>query len=453
MSTTDMQNAASLELAERIAQRTAKVAVIGLGAVGLPLCEALLQGGLAVTGIDSDDARVGKLNKGESYIGHIPNRRTMALARSNQFHASSSISLIKGMDVVVVCVPTPLHADRKPDLTAVLSAAHACGSHARRGQLFVLESTTYPGTTRDVFAVAIQEALSTNDDLGLGEDFFVAYSPEREDPGRSSHTTTTTPKLVGGLDSTSTMLASALYRCCIANVVEVSTAEVAESAKMLENVFRCVNIALVNEMKSSLAAMGVDVWEAIEAAATKPFGYMSFEPGPGLGGHCIPVDPYYFTWRASAVGSPAQLVEIAADINTTMPAFVVTRITEALAVAGVSISNSKILMVGLAYKPEVGDTRESPSLELIHSLSNMGAVLDYSDPYVPQIRLGGAVAKTMVSTPLSPAKVREYDAVVIATAHAVVDYSIIARHAVLIIDTRNAIHKAGLTARCRLVKA
>ncbi len=249
------------------------------------------------------------------------------------------------------------------------------------------------------------------------------------------------------------MLASALYRCCIADVVSVSTAEVAESAKMLENVFRCVNIALANEMKSSLEAMGVDVWEVIEAAATKPFGYMAFEPGPGLGGHCIPVDPYYFTWKAAAVGQPAQLVETAANINTTMPSIVVKRITEALAVAGVSISNSRILVVGLAYKPGVGDTRESPSLELIHSLGGMGAVLDYSDPYVPSLSLEEGRGETMVSTPLSPETVGEYDAVVIATAHATVDYSLIARHAVLIIDTRNAIHKAGLTPRGRIVKA
>ena len=440
-------------LLERIATGHAMVAVVGLGYVGLPLAHALLEGGLPVTGFDVDPAKIRALERGESYLRHFPIEHFERLASSDRFEASADFDRLSEADVVVVCVPTPLGSHREPDLSYVLDTATAIGRRARPGQLVVLESTTYPRTTRDEFLPALLAAYQGATVLEIGTNYFVAYSPEREDPGRTDHGTQTIPKLVGGLDPASTQVAAALYRRGVAQVVEVASAEVAEAAKLLENVFRSVNIALVNELKEVLHAMDIDVWDVVDAAATKPFGFMPFYPGPGLGGHCIPIDPFYLTWKAREVSHTTRFIELAGEVNTAMPAYVVGRVVEALNDESKSVRGARILVLGLAYKPGVDDTRESPSFELIEQLRARGAEVAYHDPYVTKSPRKRDYDLRMESEPLTARSLSTADAVLIATNHDAVDYGLVARHATLIVDTRNAMKAVASQVRGRWVKA
>lgn len=440
-------------LTHSIEAKTATIGVIGLGYVGLPLCDALHAGGLRVRGFDTDPHKIEALRDGRCYLEHFGEDRTARLSSSERFDASSDFSQLAEMDVVLVCVPTPIGKHREPDLRFVQDAARRCGRSLRRGQLFVLESTTYPGTTRNEFLQAILEGYGGREPLVPGEDFFVAYSPEREDPGRQSHSTRTIPKLVGGLDERSMRLACAVYRHAVAEVVEVSSAEVAESAKILENVFRAVNIALVNEMKVILGAMDIDVWEVVRAASTKPFGFMPFYPGPGLGGHCIPIDPFYLSWKAKEVGHPTRFIELAGEINTSMPHYVVDRAVHALNQEGRAARGSRVLVVGLTYKPDVDDTRESPSFEIIELLRALGAEVDYHDDHVPLARATRRHDLGMKSVALTAESVAQYDLVLIATDHANIDYALLARCARRILDTRDAFARRGIVASGPLDKA
>lgn len=429
----------AIELLDRIRNNISMVGVIGLGYVGLPLAHSLHQGGLPVLGFDVDASKIDALAAGRNYLQHLGNEMTKTLSSSSRFDATSDFSRLGECDVILVCVPTPLGKHNEPDLSYVINSALAIGKTLRKGQLIVLESTTYPRTTRDEFLPAmLQAAGESGNTLRCGVDFFVAFSPEREDPGRKDHSTSTIPKLVGGLDDTSTELATAMYAKGITDVVPVSSAEVAESAKLLENIFRAVNIAMVNEMKTILTEMGIDVWEVIRAASTKPFGFMPFYPGPGLGGHCIPIDPFYLTWKAKEVGRPTRFIELAGEVNTAMPAYVIDRLTLAMNAQRKSVAGSRVLVIGLAYKPDVDDTRESPSYELIEKLRELDAHVDYHDPLVP---ISFPVRKHdlgMKSIDLTESNVSSYDVVLISTAHSCIDYGTIARSAKMVVDTRDA---------------
>lgn len=438
-------------LEQRIADGTCVLGVIGLGYVGLPLICAMHAGGLRTIGFDIDPVKIESIADGRSYLHHIPDAAVEPLSRSDRYRGTTEYRELSECDVMVVCVPTPLAEDRRPDLSFVTSTARSIGQHLRAGTLVVLESTTYPGTTRREFAGAIADACDSG--LELGRDYLVAYSPEREDPGNTAHTTTSIPKLVGGLDARATSAASAVYRRAVREVVEVSSAEVAEAAKILENVYRSVNIALVNEMKVVLDAMNIDVWEVIRAAATKPFGFQAFYPGPGLGGHCIPIDPYYLSWRASEVGQPTRFIELAGEVNHAMPAYVVERTRRAIDRAGPKSSPAKVLVLGLAYKPNIGDVRESPSFEIITRLRDQGLDVSYSDPYVARTWKMRKYDLQMQSVPLSPSVIASFDAVVISTDHDAFDYEMIAANARLVVDTRDAMRRYADQLGDRLVRA
>src|SRR6516162_1471849 len=376
--------ASSMSLAEellgRIEERTARVAVVGLGYVGLPLAETFAWGGYPVLGFDVDADKVAKLNRGESYIGHICPERVTELVNSGRFEATSDPRRFAEADAVIICVPTPLGEAREPDLSYIVNTATTLRPHLRPGQLVVLESTTYPGTTEDLLRPLLEEG-----GLRAGRDFFLAYSPEREDPGNRDFATRNIPKVVGGMDATSLDLAVALYTPVVDGVVPVSGIRVAEACKILENTYRAVNIALVNELKGVFQAMGIDVWEVIAAAKTKPFGFQAFYPGPGLGGHCIPIDPFYLTWAARRHGLNTRFIELAGEINTAMPQYVVERIAEALNEDGKALKGSRILVLGVAYKRDVDDPRESPAFTIMDLLIRRGAKVTYNDPYIPAL--------------------------------------------------------------------
>lgn len=426
-----------MPLHQKITDRSAIVGVIGLGYVGLPLLAAFHRAGFAVIGFDVDPKKIESLRRGENYLKHLGESLVSDMNRAGKFDVTSDLARLAEADAILICVPTPLGRHLEPDLSYVEQTADDIAKTLRPGQLIVLESTTYPGTTRDI----ILPRLAAKG-LTLGVDFFLAYSPEREDPGRKDFNTQTIPKLVGGIDAASGELAVNLYHQAIQNVIPVSSAEVAEAAKLLENVYRAVNIALVNEMKTVLSAMGIDVWEVIRAAATKPFGYQPFYPGPGLGGHCIPIDPFYLTWKAREVGLPTRFIELAGEINHAMPQYVVERVSLALNDRGKAIKGSRILVLGLAYKPDVDDVRESPSFELIEKLSELGARVDYNDPHVPathRMRKYGDLG--MKSVPLTANSLKAYDCVLVATHHRAYDWQMIADHARLIVDTRNALRE------------
>jgi len=441
-------------LLEKIDSNTALVGVIGLGYVGLPLAHTLHEGGLPILGFDIDPAKIDALEKGENYLKHLGAEMTTTLSKSRRFEATTDFSRLREADAILVCVPTPLGRHHEPDLQYVLRSATDIGHTLRAGQLVVLESTTYPGTTREDFAPAMLEAARAQGfDARLGENVFVAFSPEREDPGRKSHNTKTTPKLVGGTDDASTELAARVYEKGVEHVVRVRSAEVAEAAKILENTFRAVNIALVNELKTVLDRMGIDVWDVIDAAATKPFGFMPFYPGPGLGGHCIPIDPFYLSWKAREVGRPTRFIELAGEINTAMPEYVIERLVCALNDDGKAARGARILVMGLSYKADIDDTRESPSFELIEHLRNLGAHVDYHDPHVPRTVPVRKHDLGMRSVDLTPDAIASYDAVLISTAHSAVDYKHLAEHARLIIDTRNAMRPWLGHAKGRIVRA
>jgi len=419
-------------LRERIDRGTATVAVVGLGYVGLPLVRAIHERGFPVIGFDVDHSKIDKLKAGKSYMQHLGPELAAELSGSDRFTPTADEAALADADVVILCVPTPLGPHNDPDLSFVLSSTAMAGRHLQPGQLIVLESTTYPGTTRDEMGPLLtKEAAARGLDLEPGRDFFLAYSPEREDPGRPGVTTAAIPKLVGGTDPTSGELAERLYRRFIQHVHPVESAEVAEAAKLLENIYRAVNIAMVNELKIILDRLGIDIWKVIEAAKTKPFGFQAFYPGPGLGGHCIPI------------GHVTRFIELAGEINQQMPRLVVQRTMMALSDAGKPLRNAQILVIGLAYKPNVDDARESPAAEIIELLHEHGAVVRYNDPHIPEFPQMRRYKYDLSSTDLTPEAIKAADCVLIVTDHDKVDWNAIGEHAALIVDTRNAMTRAA----------
>ncbi len=442
------------QLEQKITDRSVVVGVVGLGYVGLPLASALHAGGARVLGFDVDPSKITAFTDGKNYLKHLGDDMFTELAQSDRFDVTTDFARLAEADAIIVCVPTPLREDRTPDLSYVTQTAGAIGKALRAGQLVVLESTTYPGTTRREFLGAIVESSpASGQALQPGEDFLVAFSPEREDPGRKSHATATIPKLVGGLDDRATNVACDLYRIGVREVIPVSSAEVAEAAKILENVYRAVNIALVNEMKVILSDMDIDVFEVVRAAATKPFGYEPFYPGPGLGGHCIPIDPYYLAHRAKEIGREARFIELAGEINHAMPAYVVDKTIEALRAQQVEPASARVLVLGLAYKPDIDDVRESPSFELIELLREHGVHADYSDPYIKATWKMRRYNLGLTSVELTPESVAGYDAVIISTNHTAFDYEMLAQHARLVVDTRDAMRIYEKQMGGRLIRA
>src|ERR1017187_2608299 len=433
-----MPQTSARALAEKIGAKSAVVGVIGLGYVGLPLALLFEESGFPVVGFDVDPEKPRALHAGTSYIRHIGPERVAAAFRRGRIRPTSDCPALAACAAVLICVPTPLGRHREPDLSYVRSTADVVARHLRKGQLVVLESTTYPGTTRE----ELLPRLSAGG-LASGRDFFLAFSPEREDPGNERYTTKNIPKVVGGIDDASRDLAAALYAGAIDRVVPVSSAEVAESAKLLENIFRSVNIALVNELKVVFDRMGIDVWEVIEAAKTKPFGFMAFYPGPGLGGHCIPLDPFYLAWKAAEYGVWARFIELAGEINTSMPRYVVDKTIAALNARGKSVKGARILVLGLSYKADIDDDRESPSYELMDLLDEVGADTAYCDPFIPLARLGRRNRREMRSAPCTREEFARYDALVVATAPTAFRDPLLYEDARLVIDTRNLIAASG----------
>jgi UDP-N-acetyl-D-glucosamine dehydrogenase len=426
-------------LLARIADRSARVGVIGLGYVGLPLALLFEESGFPVTGFDVDPAKPEALHRGESYIRHIGKERVARAFARGRIVATTDFDRLGECDAILICVPTPLGRHREPDLSYIRATGDAVARRLVRGQLVVLESTTYPGTTREELLPRFEAGGRT-----CGKDFFLAFSPEREDPGNPSFQTQNIPKVVGGIDPPSLEAAIALYGAAIARVVPVSSPEVAEAAKILENVFRAVNIALANEMKVVLDRMGINVWEVIEAARTKPFGFMPFYPGPGLGGHCIPLDPFYLTWKAAEHGVWARFIELAGEINTSMPAYVIERTASALNRHGRSLKGSRVLVLGLSYKADIDDDRESPSFEIIGRLRAAGAEVAYCDPYIPVARPGREHDIGLSSVPCTAEEFARHDVLVVATAHS--DFKVAGLYggARLVVDTRNLMAPLGL---------
>src|ERR1700720_1199572 len=422
-----------------------RVGIIGCGYVGLPLGLRFAEAGHRVTGFDTDPNKISKLNEGQSYIGHIPSAKIQQHVRAKLFSATSDFSRLTEMDAVVICVPTPLDQRREPDLSYVEQTARSIQPHLQRGQLVVLESTTYPGPTEELVLPILEQSglrcpiAHGPDAEHVPTDFFLAFSPEREDPGNKQYGLAQIPKVVGGVNPPSGRAAVSLYAQIVARVVPVSTTRAAEMAKLLENIFRCVNIALVNELKMLSLRMGIDIWEVIDAAATKPFGFMPFYPGPGLGGHCIPVDPYYLSWKAREYDFSTRFIELAGEVNTAMPYHVVDAIAAALNNHKKSLNGAKILILGVAYKKDVDDLRESPTLKIMQLLQQRGANLEYNDPYFPQLhKMRHYNYENMKSVPLNPQTLASYDGVIIATDHSSYDYSAIVDAAKLVVDTRNA---------------
>lgn len=429
------------DLVRRIENRSARIGVIGLGYVGLPLAVTVAANGFRVMGFDIDVEKIVALDAHRSYIEAVSNDTLAAVSKAGRFASTSDFSELAACDIVIICVPTPLTKHRDPDLSFVVTTSRSIASTLRIGQLVVLESTTYPGTTDDVVRPILEET-----GLKSGRDFFLGFSPEREDPGNRHFETSTIPKVVAGDGPEAQQLMSAFYGAVVKTVVPVSSNATAEAVKLTENVFRAVNIALVNELKTLYTAMGIDIWEVIEAAKTKPFGYMPFYPGPGLGGHCIPIDPFYLTWKSREFELPTRFIELAGEINSAMPRYVIGRLAEALdRGAGKALSRSAVLIIGLAYKKNVPDIRESPSLRLIELIEERGGRTDYHDPFVSEIPRTREFLDLMgkKSVPLSAEQLKRYDAVLIATDHDAVDYECIVKEAPLIVDTRNVLGKLG----------
>jgi UDP-N-acetyl-D-glucosamine dehydrogenase len=426
------------ELVRRIQARTAQVGVIGLGYVGLPLALRFSESGFPVIGFDVDPAKAEALGRGESYIRHIGAERVAGAFAGGRIVATTDFDRLGGCDAVIVCVPTPLGRHREPDLSYIRSTADEVAKRTRPGQLVVLESTTYPGTTREEL---LPRLLASG--LRCGEGFFLAFSPEREDPGNRTFQTQSIPKVVGGMDPASLEVAVALYGAAVAKVVPVSSPEVAEASKLLENIFRAVNIALANEMKLVLDRMDIDVWEVIEAAKTKPFGFMPFYPGPGLGGHCIPLDPFYLAWKAAEHGAWARFIELAGEINTSMPHYVVERTAKALNRHGRSLKGAKVLVLGLSYKADIDDDRESPSFEIIELLRGEGAEVAYCDPYIAVARRGREHDIRLASVPCTAEEFARHDALVVSTAHSDFREPSLYRRTKLVVDTRNLLAPMG----------
>jgi UDP-N-acetyl-D-glucosamine dehydrogenase len=440
------------DLMKRIVNRKAVVGIIGMGYVGLPLAQTFRAAGFPVVGFDIDLAKVKALMAGKSYIKHITAASVRQMRKGDHFMATNDFSRLRKVDAIIICVPTPLTKEREPDMSYIVGTSEAIQPNLRRGQLVVLESTTYPGTTQEVMIPILGRS-----GLVAGKDYYVAFSPEREDPGNPNFTTRQIPKVVGGLDKQSLDLAEALYGAAVDRVVPVSSCEVAEATKVTENIYRCVNIALVNELKMIYDRMGIDVWEVLEAAGTKPFGFGKkenktfFTPGPGLGGHCIPIDPFYLTWKAREFGCATRFIELAGEINTGMPDYVINRLMLALNDRGKALRGAKVCVLGLAYKPDVDDMRESPSITLIEKLKGLGAKVTYNDPYIPKAPKQREHNLGLVSVSLTPKFLGSQDAVIVSTNHSDYDYPWIVRHSRLVVDSRNACVK--VRNRSKIVKA
>ena len=424
-----------MSLENKISKKEARIGIVGLGYVGLPLVKTFLNKGFGVLGFDIDEKKVEMLNQAKSYIKHFTAEELKAFLEKKKFQATTDFGLLAKADVIIICVPTPLDSHKNPDLSYVLTTTEVISKHLRKGQLVVLESTTYPGTTEEEMLPLLEAG-----GLKAGEDFFLAYSPERENPGDKVYTTEKIPKVVGGVTPKCRRVAKILYDQIVVKTIPVSSPKVAEATKLMENIFRSVNIAMVNEMKMIFDRMGIDIWEVVEAASTKPFGFMTFLPGPGYGGHCIPVDPFYLAWKAKEVDHPTKFIELAGEINTLMPYYVVTKTIEALNKKGKSVRGARILILGIAYKKDIDDQRESPALKIISLLQNKGAKVSYNDPYVPQsYGHRDYPGLELKSVALTEKMLKKFDAVIIATAHSDYDFEWIAENSSLIVDTRNAI--------------
>ena len=424
----------SSELKKAIEDKSAKIGVVGLGYVGLPLVQAFVASGYQTIGFDVDKSKVDRLLAGETYIKHISAEQITEQIEQGKFTPTADMARLSEPDAILICVPTPLSESRDPDLSYITSTARQIAPVLRAGQLVILESTTYPGTTRDVVLPILEES-----GLKAGSDFFLAYSPEREDPGNPTHSAAKIPKVVGGVDSTSLDLAQTLYAQAVVETVPVSNCEVAEACKILENVYRSVNIAMVNELKMLFDSIGVDVWEVIDAAKSKPFGFQAFYPGPGLGGHCIPIDPFYLSWLARRHDVPARFIELAGEINSSMPQYVIHNVVRALNESQKPLNGSRVCVLGVAYKKDVDDPRESPSFRLMELLLAGGAVVSYNDPHIPQLPgMRHYQVPDLTSQPLTPEYLSSQDCVVVATDHSAYDWDFIVEHAPLIVDTRNA---------------
>ncbi len=420
------------KLKDAIQTHGAKIGIIGMGYVGLPLVIRFGRSGYRVTGFDIDKEKVASLKKGRSYIAHIPSEDLSSLIDEGRFSPTDDYELLREMDVVIICVPTPLTKTQEPDLRYVRATSRQIAQHGRKGQLIILESTTYPGTTREILLPDLSKPFGE-----VGKDFFLAYSPEREDPGNPDFSTEKIPKVVGGMTPACRELAAALYGEVIRKVVPVSSPEVAEFTKLLENIYRSINIALVNELKVLANRMGIDIWEVIQAASTKPFGFHPFYPGPGLGGHCIPIDPFYLSWKAKQYDFATRFIQLSGEINTSMPRYVVSRLMDGLNEREKSLKGSSILVLGIAYKKNVDDLRESPALDIIDNLFKRGAQVSYHDPYIPVIPKTRKYAFSLRSVPLDEATIREADAVLVLTDHDGIDYEWVATLSSLFVDTRN----------------
>ncbi len=434
-------------LKTKIQNRDAVIGVVGLGYVGLPIVIITTDAGFRTVGFDIDEKKVDSLQQGESYIHHIPSDDIKKLRDGGLFEATAEYKRLADVDAILICVPTPLNEFREPDLSAVDATADAIAGTLCEGQLIVLESTTYPGTTEERIRPRLEEK-----GLKAGVDFFLAYSPEREDPGRKDHTTRTIPKVFGGTTANCLDAGTALYQCIFETVVPVTSTQAAELTKLLENIFRSVNIALVNELKMLCDRMGIDVWEVIGAASTKPFGYQPFYPGPGLGGHCIPIDPFYLTWKAREYEFSTRFIELAGEVNSGMPRYVVGKLVETLAKRGCIVKDAKILVLGVAYKKDVDDVRESPALKVVEHMQEWGMIVSYHDPYIPVYPKGRRGDLGLSSIPLTDENVKNADAVFILTDHSCIDYQWVVDHAKVVVDTRNAA-KEVKTNRDKIVKA
>jgi len=420
----------------KISEGDFSIGVIGLGYVGLPLIREFHRVGYSVTGFDIDPGKIASLKKGMSYIKHIPSELIKKMNKTGSFSVTGDFSLLRKMDAVIICVPTPLDEHREPDLSYVLETTSTIARYMKKGQLIILESTTYPGTTDEEMRVILEKK-----GMKAGKDFFLAYSPEREDPGNPDFSTSQIPKVVGGYTRSCLRIAKALYDTIVVKTIPVSSTRVAEATKLLENIYRAVNIALVNELKVIFERMDIDVWEVIGAAKTKPFGYHPFYPGPGLGGHCIPIDPFYLAWKAREYDHVTKFIELAGEVNVRMPYYVVQKAVDALNERSKSIKGAKILVLGIAYKKDVDDMRESPALKIIQLLNEKGAVVDYNDPYIPTMPKTRHYSLNMKSVSLTKANISKYDCVLIVTDHTDYDYSWIAENSSLIVDSRNVIRR------------
>lgn len=423
-----------MDLIKKLEAREAKIGIIGLGYVGLPLVIRFCEENFHVVGFDIDPKKVEKLNRGQSYIKHIQSGKIMSLRDNNMFEATNDYARLRDTDCIIICVPTPLRKNKEPDLSYIKNTADVIAKYLRRGQLVSLESTTYPGTTREVFLPKLESKR-----LKVGRDYFLVFSPEREDPGNPQFNTKNIPKVVGGITSSCTKAGKVLYEQIVDRVIVVSSSEIAEFTKLLENIFRSVNIALVNELKILADKMGMDIWEVIEASSTKPFGFMPFYPGPGLGGHCIPIDPFYLSWKAKEYDFNTRFIELAGEINTGMPDYVISKIIDGLNKNGKCLKTAKMLMLGVAYKKDTDDIRESPAVEIIDILKNKGARIDYNDPYISSFSgMRHYPNLAMKSVELSEKQLGRYDCVVITTDHSQYDYRWIVKNSRLVVDTRNA---------------